>query len=507
MKAQMIPFGGGIITEGPLLTRNPGTLLTAINYEIPPAINPNQTGYRRINGYVLYDGSEVPVPVDGSGDIRGLFIYKDELYAIRDNVNGSAGVIWKESPSGWVEINNSLPPGGHYEFVINNFYGASDNIRVYGVNSVGKAFMFDGTTVTFITTGMAIDKPNHIASFRNFLFLSFPGGSVQHSAAGNPESWSPILGAAELAVGDQVTGFSVEVSDTLVIFTRNKKFTLTGTGAIIEGGMLDWILKVYSSDSGAHERTIQRLGQTIFNDDRGLFQLQSTDRFGDFNSMTLSTGFRFLLTGRVKNGIACSMVIREKNQYRIFFNDKSVLSCTFSGDDFLGATTFEYPIQVTSCTSGEVEGIEKAFIGDQEGNIYHIDKGNSFNGVPIRSYLRPQYYHYGDMGQRKLFRRIHLEIDSESEGTLYVEPDYDYSSLEVSKSILYEYTMGSTGGSWNSSNWDEFVWAVPLARLTPLRIQGVGVNMSMLFFHESASDAPFTVFGIVVDYDKRGRTR
>src|SRR5690606_6102839 len=75
----------------------------------------------------------------------------------------------------------TLPAGGRYEFVNHNFYGASNLLRMYGCNGAGNAFEWDGETFVPIHTGMTDDKPKHIAVHKNHLFLSFAGGSVQHS--------------------------------------------------------------------------------------------------------------------------------------------------------------------------------------------------------------------------------------------------------------------------------------------------------------------------------------
>lgn len=502
MKSQMIPFAGGVITEGPLLARDPGSCLFAINYEIPP-----QGGYRRIDGYTLYDGSETPAAIAGSGPIRGGFVYKDEVYAIRDNAGATAGVIWKATSSGWSQIATTLPAGGKYKIIIHNFFGASALEKVYGINGVGKAFEFDGTTVTFITTGMASDVPTNLVTFKNFLFLSFAGGSVQHSSAGDPHNWSPITGAAELAVGSEVTGFSEETGDILAIFS-DKIHILTGTGAILSAGILDWNLKVHSSDSGALEHSMNRIGQTIFLNNKGLSSLVASDRFGDFSIASLSSGFRPLVLKLLREStIVGSVTVKEKSQYRVFFDNGDVLCCSFDGEGFKGATTFEYPDPMVNVFSGDLNGTEVLLGGDAAGRVLLLDDGTSFNGLKIRSYLRPQYYHYKTPTERKRFRRIHLEADSEGESILYIEPDYNYSSTAIPKSIIYDHYLGISGGTWNIDEWNDFIWAVPLASNTPIRMQGVGFNMSPLFFHESNTESSFTIYGMIVDFDRRGRVR
>lgn len=42
--------------------------------------------------------------VPGSGDIRGVWIYSDTVYAFRDNAGGTAGDMYKQTASGWQQV-------------------------------------------------------------------------------------------------------------------------------------------------------------------------------------------------------------------------------------------------------------------------------------------------------------------------------------------------------------------------------------------------------------------
>lgn len=42
--------------------------------------------------------------VPGSGSIRGVWVYNDIIYAFRDNVGATAGVMWKSSVAGWIQV-------------------------------------------------------------------------------------------------------------------------------------------------------------------------------------------------------------------------------------------------------------------------------------------------------------------------------------------------------------------------------------------------------------------
>lgn len=75
-----------------------------------------------ISGTVLQNGATLPsddndytllaandqrlniLAVPGSGRIRGVWVYKDVVYAFRDNAGATAGTMWKSSAGGWVQV-------------------------------------------------------------------------------------------------------------------------------------------------------------------------------------------------------------------------------------------------------------------------------------------------------------------------------------------------------------------------------------------------------------------
>jgi hypothetical protein len=122
----------------------------------------------------------------------------------------------------------TLPPNGRYELLNHNFYGTANTLRMYGVNGVGRAFEFDGTTFTPIRSGMAVDTPHRIAEHMNHLFLAFPGGAFQNSSIGAPLDWSAVTGAAAYGMGDEITDLIPANAGVLTILAENKIANLYG---------------------------------------------------------------------------------------------------------------------------------------------------------------------------------------------------------------------------------------------------------------------------------------
>ena len=177
----------------------------------------------------------------------------------------------------------TLPAGGRYELRNENFFGASDLYRMYGVNGVGKAFEFDGSVFVPIRTGMTVDTPNHLEIFRNHLFLSFPGGSLQNSSTGDPYEWSVITGALEIGLGTDVTGMLDYIESAMVVFGRGRVSILYGTSA----SDFD-LVRMSDEETGAIEWTVQRIGRAMYMDDNGVRSIDTTQNYGNFTLGTVT---------------------------------------------------------------------------------------------------------------------------------------------------------------------------------------------------------------------------
>lgn len=70
-----------------------------------------------------------------------------------------------------------------------------------------------------------------IAVHSGHLFLGYPGGQYQHSAPGNPHTWSALLGAESFAIGDEITAMLPTTGGVLVIASAQRVFGLYGSGS------------------------------------------------------------------------------------------------------------------------------------------------------------------------------------------------------------------------------------------------------------------------------------
>ena len=397
----------------------------------------------------------------------------------------------------------SLEPGGSYEFVNYNFLGDIDTNAMFGVNGVDKGFYFDGTTFVKIQSGRDVDKPEHVIAHVKHLFYSYADASIQHSSIGEPNKWSVVTGSAELGIGDVVSGFGIEINDVLSVFTRNDCYMLYGTSAA------DWQLRRFHAGAGAIPKTIQKMDQTFFLDDRGLTSIYTVQYFGDFQSNVTSDKIDPLIQAK-KDNTTTSVKVRGKNQYRLFFDDKTGIVMTYLNRKNVGIMPFTLKHQISCvCSVEDVSGFEVVYGGFTDGYIRKIDSGTSFDGLSVPAFIRTAYYNYDSPGTKKRFRELNLEINADTATTLNVFPDYDYGGTYSPKSspVSNAYPVTVTADDWNENDISNSDTGVTVVASERLKINGIGTNMGVIIKNESIYDKPITLQGAVVYYTPRGVRR
>jgi hypothetical protein len=394
----------------------------------------------------------------------------------------------------------TLLPDGRFEFDIYNFGGLTGTKRIYGADGKNRGFEFDGTVFVPIDTGMTTDTPLHVKAHKKHLFFSFEG-SAQHSGPSTPYIWDAVFGAAELAVGDTVTGFSVEPgsegSAALIIFSRNSTHVLYGTS------VSDWNLVRYREEVGAYAYSNQQLASTMVLDDRGVTTLNTTIAYGNFKHSTLSGHIQSWVNAqRTKTQASC--IVRDKDQYRIFFSDSYALYITMSGNDLVGMMPVLFDNVVSCVYSLEADdGSERIVFGSDNGMVYQMDIGTSFDGEDIEAFLKTHYNHSKSMRWLKKY----LSCTMEAHGTGYSEFNFTYelgyNSTAIPQPMSITNTLDFSSAVWDSFVWDAFIWdGVSLSPSTS-RLAGSGENISLVVRKTSNYFSPIAFSGAHLRFLRR----
>ena len=405
----------------------------------------------------------------------------------------------------------TLLPGGKYEFQNYNFYGASNLKRMYGCDGVNKAFEFDGTAFVPIITGMANDTPKHLACHKNYLFLSFAGGSLQFSALGNPISWSVVLGAGEIGLGDEITALVPGYQSTMPVFGRNKTAILYGD--VFGGSGADASLKVLSEEAGCIEWTMQLLSTPIFVDDRGIRSLQAVQDFGNFSIGTLSTNIKPILDRYKELGVypVQSVAIRETNQLRLFMSNGAGLIMDMSKVAAGGNVEFtnfkltknDVDLVVSAVFSCEDNnGNEVITFGSTDGYVYRMESGTSYDGYAVTAYVRMPFAHFKQPTIEKRYHKATIECSTTSVVALSIAADFSYGSLELPSLSAVDLDVAGGGGFWDESNWSQFLWS-QVEGQAEAYISGIGTNISVVVLSQETYSDPHTLHGIVFHFSQR----
>ncbi len=401
----------------------------------------------------------------------------------------------------------SIPnQGGRYKFVIGNFTGSADTIRMYGCDGANRGFEFDGTTFIPINNpGMgADDKPKNIAIHRNYLFFSY-FGSVQYSGLGTPFNWTVIGGANEIGASDTVTGFAVQPGSSTVasmaIYCRNRTYLLYGNDPTT------WELINYSETTGAIENSIQIIGQTYVMDDRGIESLTTAQEFGNFVDATISQRITSLLQTK-RNLVTDSHIARDKQQYRVFFSDGSGIYCTL-GKKHQSMMPVLFPNPVTcSCSSETTGGGEEVIcFGSTDGFVYQMERGTSFNGASIDAFMYLVFNNLKTYRVINRYRRMSFEIVTDGYSEIEIGYDLGYSSNEISQPDLETRVIDTTPPKWGEVKGGEFIWdGTPLTTLS-LAIRGTGENIALKLMSNSDYFAPLKFSGMYLEYSPMRQKR
>lgn len=395
-------------------------------------------------------------------------------------------------------VPNTLAAGGRFDFVNSNFGGHTSTRRMYGCDGKSLGFEWDGTVFVPIITGMTTDTPAHVFVHKKHLFFSFTGGSVQHSGIGDPYAWTLILGASEIAIGEEITGFSGNATKTLTIFGRNTIAILYGTSAA------DWDLVILTDEAGAIEWTAQLIGSPIYMDDRGLRSLETTQAFGDFKLGTMTKLIKPVFDAKKKASITAqaSVRVRAKDQYRLFWSDG------FGMTMYLGRgkpEIMEFDLgKVVHCSCGgeDSTGKEIMFFGSTDGFIYQLDAGTSFDGAKIIAYVRLPFNHVGTPSRHKKWRQLTLEMDAAVNTVIKMLVDFGFGDPESTTAAEEDFTVSGGAGFWNLDDWNEFQWSATATGVALLHIEGEGTNMSVSFFSDKIYEKPHTINGITLHYSE-----
>ena len=427
----------------------------------------------------------------------------------------------------------ALPGGtqGFYRWQNQNFYAGTAQYNAYGVNGVGPAFQIDNTQLITpilmpliaLTNQPPANNPFLLCCYQGFLFLAFPGGIYQQSVAGSPLQFDGFLGAEEFSVGDTITGLFSMVGPNLIIPTKHSSWALSGNSDA------NFVQSLVAEKAGAILYSGQLLDTVYAINNLGITSLSRTQSYGNYVGATVSQLIQPMINA-LRPNFNDSTIVREFNEARFYFNDGSCLimfvpglgqqnkawSAIESGVTAqFGYASYPSPI-FNICNSEDQNNNEVGYFGlsNGDGYVYQDRSGQSFDGVKITSYIRLAFNNVGSPAVRKFFRRADLELNSPAQVMLKFASDLTYSNEESASSLQFltasnipAVEVFGGGGYWDSVNWNQFYWDGQAISTARAQLDGTGLNISFLIFHQAVVDLPFVLQGLTLYFDPRRNKR
>lgn len=508
-----IEFRGGLIGNlSPLQqgTNAVGSATVLQNFE------PNKEGgYTKVKGFTKFDSTEVT----GSGELKGVKVVSStKVIAARKNANNRTQ-FFTSTGSGWTPLteNTSSTEGGKVRHAEYNDNGTDKIIFVDGTNY---PCIYEQGTPTDILTHLSssnstdIEGAQHVAVFKNHVFYAKNNNLI----CGAPYSltdFSAANGAAVFNILNNITGLIV-FRDQLFIFSENSIKRLSGNS------VADFAVSPVTEKIGCLEAdTIQEFGgDVIYLSPDGVRTLSATDRIGDFGLDIPSDSILKELKDFTEiSDSYCSLVLREKAQYRLFNYTASKKVGTSRG---LIATKFSSQ-GGSAIAWGTIQGVKAKvadgkYVGDNElfiigndtGYVYTYNTGNTYDGFAINAIYESPYMPITDPEIRKTFYKLTLYAEPTGNMLFDVKLRYNFASSDDTATVQPDSITiennGNTGYvfSGNTSLYGSATYGVILKRQYPLNVQGSGYTVSIRI-EDNSTEPSYTLDTALLEFSNRDR--
>ena len=458
---QSSPANGAVITFKTYSTpyRTQGVevfaddIIVALNSDL---YKTSGSGFTKVNvpayGTVLVNSPSSPVssgatslPVDGltvapqNGDmftISGI----DRVYTVTADAGGTGGQTLTISPALTANVSDNTAVtfislnregAGRTRFAEYNFTGTRKVAIVDGANPPA---LYDGTSFVELTGAPSdVLSATHVTAFKTHIFYG-KGDVVSFTGPLLDSDFTSGNGGGNFRVGGNVTAL-IPFRESLIIFTDKTIQQITGTA------LANFALAPISEDIGCIDGdTVQEIGgDVMFLTADGLRLLSATDRNNDFGLGIISKAIQSTLGDFIRSAsLFTSLTIRAKSQYRLFaFNPdqvgaaaKGVIATQFSPQ---GGTDFQFAeirgMEVFSASSKMVGANEVIVFSGDNGLLYKMEDGNSFDGSNISAeYLSP-YLPINDPRVRKTVYKANLFTDPQGAVNFDFNLKFDFDEL------------------------------------------------------------------------------
>jgi hypothetical protein len=374
-------------------------------------------------------------------------------------------------------------------------YRIGSTEKIAGANGVSFPFIYDNTSFTKLTTVTDLEGAEYVTWFKNSLFFA-KGDAVFFSAPFTDTDFSAASGGGVINVGGNITGL-VAFREQLIIFCEQSIKRLVGNSSA------DFQLQPITEKIGCtSSETIREVsGDVMFLGPDGLRLLSATDRIGDFGLASVSKQIQGELTQLISSStFFASLTIKAKSQYRLFGYSASVAADKAKG--ILGTQfgdSIEWSelrgIKAYSADSDYHDREELVIFANDDGYVYELENGNTFDGSNIKSSFYTPYWPVNDPRIRKTFYKLHTYLDPQGSVNAFLNMKLDFDT----KGSVQPETVTLTNTADNIG-----LFGKKLLKVFESQIIGSGFSVS-LQFEGNSSDPPYSFDAVTLEYASHDR--
>jgi hypothetical protein len=404
----------------------------------------------------------------------------------------------------WTAIDSGRTGALKYTFRRINFSGTELIAFADGANN---ASYWNGTSITDVNGANAPSDPHYISVFKNTGFYAGMSSNPQEVIFTAPltlDDFSAANGAGSFFIDSPVTGMIV-FRDSLFIFSANRIYKLTGSS------QADYQIVPVTREIGCRNGwTIKEFaGDVVFLGPDGLRTIAGTDKIGDVDLGTISKPIQELFQNRVDVNDFDAVVIPNKTQYRIMFNNIDTPAVTTSGvicvrtqEGYEFATTKGLR---TSCSDSEVHNGEVFILhGDYNGYVYRDEQGSTFDGETILGRYRSPDLTAGDPGVRKAFQRVIINYAPEGVVNSDLFLRYDYESAQSPRPEAYPFDSTKVAALYGIGLYGVVTYGGQTDPLVRQPVEGSGFSVALRVV-DSGVSAPYSLKGFQLEYTTAAR--
>jgi hypothetical protein len=397
--------------------------------------------------------------------------------------------------------------GKKHRFARYGFTGTQSIMIVDGANNPAK---YDGSTFTVLDDAPSdVLAASHVAEFKNHMFFA-KNKNLVFTAPYTDNDFTTASGSGTINLTQDITGI-ITFREQLIIFSKTQIHRLIGTT------LADFQLQPISLDIGCvQDDSIQEVGgDIVFIGPDGIRMLSATDRIGDFGLAVASRPIQDeTITFLSSNTNFHSCVVREKNQYRIFgyaasvgtAGARGILGTQFADQTSQGMAWAEtrgikaYVVDSVYTETGEV-----TLFAREDGLVYRMESGNSFDGSNIVASFSTPFFSINDPRVRKTIYRLSTYIDPTGsiDGLATLKFDFDEPNLVQPPSITLSNTQ-ATVSFYGVSTYGTGVFGGKLVSVFKSQTVGSGFTVSIQYEFDS-DDPPFSLDAATLEFAAHDR--